>query len=198
MVKNPPANAGDLRDSGLIPGLGRSPGGRQGNPLQYSLIKVSCSRASQRVTCEEQYASRVLGAEFRDEPTAHAASVSLADAVSRCRAAGFHRAGCHAGAAHRARNCRRPATNIQQSVEARSIWEWGAHRQPGGGLLPQGRYPSVQGVSSIIRKWTCCVRSGSTCAHPSPPLTYVAQWNLSKMLQGVATPPLFCNGYCGV
>ena len=27
VVKNPPANAGDLRDSGLIPGLGRSPGG---------------------------------------------------------------------------------------------------------------------------------------------------------------------------
>ena len=32
--KNPPANAGDLRDSGSIPGLGRSPGGGNGNPLQ--------------------------------------------------------------------------------------------------------------------------------------------------------------------
>ena len=36
MVKNPPANAGDIRDSGLIPGLGKSPGGGHGNPLQYS------------------------------------------------------------------------------------------------------------------------------------------------------------------
>ena len=36
MVKNPPAKAGDLRDAGLIPGLERFPGGRNGNPLQYS------------------------------------------------------------------------------------------------------------------------------------------------------------------
>ena len=36
MVKNLPANAGDIRDTGLIPGLGRSPGRRHGNPLQYS------------------------------------------------------------------------------------------------------------------------------------------------------------------
>ena len=36
MVKNPPANAGDVRDTGSIPGLGRSPGGGHGNALQYS------------------------------------------------------------------------------------------------------------------------------------------------------------------
>ena len=36
MVKNPLANAGDIRDVGLIPGLGRSPGGGNRNPLQYS------------------------------------------------------------------------------------------------------------------------------------------------------------------
>ena len=35
VVKNPPANAGDTRDSGLIPGLGRSPGVGNDNPLQY-------------------------------------------------------------------------------------------------------------------------------------------------------------------
>ena len=34
VVKNPPANAEDLRDAGLIPGWGRSPGGGHGNPLQ--------------------------------------------------------------------------------------------------------------------------------------------------------------------
>ena len=33
VVKNPPANAGDLRDMGLIPGLGRSPGEGNGNPV---------------------------------------------------------------------------------------------------------------------------------------------------------------------
>ena len=36
VVKNLHANAGDLRDEGSIPGLGRSPGGRNGNPLQHS------------------------------------------------------------------------------------------------------------------------------------------------------------------
>ena len=36
LVKNPPANAGDVRDTGLIHGTGRSHGGGRGNPLQYS------------------------------------------------------------------------------------------------------------------------------------------------------------------
>ena len=35
MVKNLPANVGDIRDAGSIPGLGRSPGGGHGNPLQF-------------------------------------------------------------------------------------------------------------------------------------------------------------------
>ena len=39
MVKNPPAKAGDLRAVGLILGLGRSPGGGNGNPLQYSCLE---------------------------------------------------------------------------------------------------------------------------------------------------------------
>ena len=39
MVKNPPANAGAAGDAGSIPGSGRSPGGRNGNPLQYSCLK---------------------------------------------------------------------------------------------------------------------------------------------------------------
>ena len=39
MVKNLPANAGDIRDVVSIPGLERSPGGRHGNPLQYSCLE---------------------------------------------------------------------------------------------------------------------------------------------------------------
>ena len=38
VIKNPLANAGDERDEGSIPGLGRSSGGRNGNPLQYSCL----------------------------------------------------------------------------------------------------------------------------------------------------------------
>ena len=43
VVKNPPANAGDIRDSGWIPGSGRTPGGGHGNQLQYSNpLQYSC------------------------------------------------------------------------------------------------------------------------------------------------------------
>ena len=38
MIQNLPANAGDIRDMGSIPGLGRSAGGGHGNPLQYSSL----------------------------------------------------------------------------------------------------------------------------------------------------------------
>jgi len=40
VVKNPPANAGDIRDMGSIPGVGISPEEGQGNPLQYSCLKI--------------------------------------------------------------------------------------------------------------------------------------------------------------
>ena len=39
VLKNPPANSGDLRDMGSIPGSGRSPGEGNGNPLQYSCLE---------------------------------------------------------------------------------------------------------------------------------------------------------------
>ena len=39
MIKNPPANAGDIRDPGSVAGLGKSPGKGNDNPLQYSCLK---------------------------------------------------------------------------------------------------------------------------------------------------------------
>ena len=44
VIKNPPANAGDIRDTCLIPGLGRSPGGGHGNILQYSCLENPMDR----------------------------------------------------------------------------------------------------------------------------------------------------------
>ena len=44
MVKNPPANAGDARHVGLIPGSGRSPGEGNGNALQYSCLETHRQR----------------------------------------------------------------------------------------------------------------------------------------------------------
>ena len=46
MVQNSPANAGDARDMGSIPGLGRSPEVGNDNPLQYSCLKNSMDRGA--------------------------------------------------------------------------------------------------------------------------------------------------------
>ena len=46
MVKNLPANAGDLRDTGSIPGSGSSPGGGHGNPLHYSCLENRMDRGA--------------------------------------------------------------------------------------------------------------------------------------------------------
>ena len=48
MVKNPPASAGDVRETDLIPGLGRSPGEGHGNPLQYSCLEKPMERGAGR------------------------------------------------------------------------------------------------------------------------------------------------------
>ena len=50
MVKNPPANARDVRDGGSIPGSGRSAGGGHGNPLLYSCLENPMDREDWRAT----------------------------------------------------------------------------------------------------------------------------------------------------
>ena len=50
VVKNPPANAGDARDVGLIPGSGRSPGVGNGNPFQYSCLENLMDKRAWEVT----------------------------------------------------------------------------------------------------------------------------------------------------
>ena len=46
VVKNSPANSGDLGDTGLIPGSARTPGGGHGNPLQYSCLENPMDRGA--------------------------------------------------------------------------------------------------------------------------------------------------------
>ena len=46
VVKNPPANVGDVRDTGSIPGTGSSPAGGHGNPLQYSCLENPMDRGA--------------------------------------------------------------------------------------------------------------------------------------------------------
>ena len=53
VVKNPPANAGDTRDMGSIPGPGRSPGVGNDDPLQYSCLENSIDRGDWQATVHE-------------------------------------------------------------------------------------------------------------------------------------------------
>ena len=49
VVKNPPPNAGDIRDSGSIPGPGKSPGGGHGNSIQHSWLENPMDRGDLQV-----------------------------------------------------------------------------------------------------------------------------------------------------
>ena len=60
MVKNPPANVGDARDVGSIPGLGRSPGGGHGNPLECSCLEKPMDRGAWWATVHGVFQARAL------------------------------------------------------------------------------------------------------------------------------------------
>ena len=53
VVKNPPANAGDVRDVGSIPGLGGVPREENGNPLQYSCLENPMDREAWQIVVHE-------------------------------------------------------------------------------------------------------------------------------------------------
>ena len=57
-IKNLPANAGDIRDVGSIPGLGRSPGEGNSNPLQYSCLENPMDIGAWRATVHRVAKSR--------------------------------------------------------------------------------------------------------------------------------------------
>ena len=59
MVKNPAANAGDIRVAGSIPGSGRSPGGGNGNQLQYSYLENPMDRGAWRAMVQRVAKSQI-------------------------------------------------------------------------------------------------------------------------------------------
>ena len=59
-VKNLPANAGDVRDVGSIPRLGKSPGGENGNPLQYPCLENPMERGAWQDTVHGVTKSQTL------------------------------------------------------------------------------------------------------------------------------------------
>ena len=60
VVKELPANAGDVRDAGSIPGLGRSPRGGHGNALQYSCLENPVDRGAWCAAVHQVTKSRTL------------------------------------------------------------------------------------------------------------------------------------------
>ena len=64
MVKDPPANAGDIRHVGSIPGWERSPGGEHGNPLQYSCLENPMDRRAWWATVHRVAKSRTQLKQF--------------------------------------------------------------------------------------------------------------------------------------
>jgi len=63
VVKNPPANAGDVGDAGSIPQLGRSPGEGNGNPLQYPCLENPMDRGAWQAAVRgvEKRQTRLIG-----------------------------------------------------------------------------------------------------------------------------------------
>ena len=64
VVKNPPDNAGDGGDAGLIFGSGRSPGGGHGNPLQYSCLENPMDGGTWRATPHRAVKSQTRLSDF--------------------------------------------------------------------------------------------------------------------------------------
>ena len=78
VVKNPPANAGDVRGADLIPGSERFPGGGHGNPLQYSCLE---NPPEQRSLVGYSQTYKELDA---TEATWHTAHSNICEAISHC------------------------------------------------------------------------------------------------------------------
>ena len=58
VIKNPPVNAGDIKDVNSVPGLGRSPGRGNDNPLQYSCLENPMDKAASGATVHRVTKSR--------------------------------------------------------------------------------------------------------------------------------------------
>ena len=77
-VKNPPANEGDIREAGSVPGLGRSPGGGHGNPLRYSCLENPMDRGAWRATAHAVAELDTIES-LNTNPRTHTRSMSLGD-----------------------------------------------------------------------------------------------------------------------
>ena len=80
MIKNLPANAGDIRDASLIPGSGRSTGGHS-NPLQYSCLENPMGRGAWRAVVEGITESDTAETTWGNDSTMISATCKLRESV---------------------------------------------------------------------------------------------------------------------
>ena len=101
VVKNPPPNAGDLRNMGSIPGSGRSPGGGNSNPFQFSCLENPMDRRAWRVMVHRVEESQTQLKRLSTSWASAAAWASHGSAFSYRRAQALGRPGsssCSTGA----------------------------------------------------------------------------------------------------
>ena len=82
MVKNLSASAGDVSNMGLIPGSGRSPGGGNGNPRQYSCLENPMDRGAWQATDKRVWVTKKL--DTTEEISMHARSIGTNSGSSLC------------------------------------------------------------------------------------------------------------------
>ena len=83
MIENLPANAGDIRDHGSIPGLGRSPGGQHGNPLHDCCLENPMDRGTWWATVHRVAKSWIQLKQF-STPTCTLKNWGLGEGFSMC------------------------------------------------------------------------------------------------------------------
>ena len=82
MVKNPLANAGDIRDAGFIPGSGRSPAGGHGNSLQYSCLENPMDRGAWRAIVHRVTKSQTRLKDLAHTHVLHITTMTIITAVT--------------------------------------------------------------------------------------------------------------------
>ena len=165
VVKNLSANAGDIRDLGSIPGLGRSPGGGDGNPLQYSFpleeeMAIHSTILSWRIPQTEEsgelqsMGSRRVGHDERDFTRTHMCVLNCKSKSQTVFIAFFYS----------------PPIQLKVMVETNGFklifnWSWISWHKPGikdtcgprllfGVVLPT--YLSAEEISSPESPLSCC------------------------------------------
>ena len=83
-MENAPVNAGDIRDEGSIPGLGRSPGGKHGNPLQYFCLENPMDRRSWQATVHGVAKSRTRLKQLSTHAFIYISSVQFSSVTQLC------------------------------------------------------------------------------------------------------------------